>query len=104
MNISKLNKRITVYKETEGIDDFGGVTKEKEVIGDFWANVKPVSMEEKNSNDRLKAKLKVIFTLRYSKLIDNTSLIEYNGESYEVFSVIDENERHSKLILEAVKL
>lgn len=92
MNIGKLNKRITIYKNKPEYDDYGEPLDDKEIVHECWASVKNKSGTEQFKASTPFAKVVTSFLIRYTKKnIDTTMKIEFKGEEYNIIYVDNYN-------------
>ncbi len=82
----KLTKRITIYRETEAVDEEGYPTgKTRTVIRTCWAQVSRPSIREIRSNGSDQTHEELRFLVRYTSTpIERDMMIEYAGHEYQV--------------------
>lgn len=84
MNIGKMNKRITIYKNSSTYDDYGEPTDDKVIVHECWASVKNKSGTEQFQASTPFAKVVTSFLIRYTKKsIDTTMKIDFKGKGEE---------------------
>ncbi|QUH21081.1 phage head closure protein [Alkaliphilus sp. B6464] len=92
MNPGKLNKRITIYKDTDKQDDYGEPLDKKIVLHKCWASIKNKSGTEQFKADTPFSKVITSFLIRYTrKVIDTTMKIEFKNETYNIIYVDNYN-------------
>lgn len=92
MNIGKMNKRITIYKNNSTYDDYGEPTDDKVIVHECWASVKNKSGTEQFQASTPFSKVITSFLIRCTKKnIDTTMKIDFKGEEYNIIYVDNYN-------------
>lgn len=92
INPGRLNKKIKIYKQTNGCDEYGEPIDDKELIHECWASVKNKSGKEQFETVTPYAKTITSFLIRYTKKnIDTTMTIEFQDSTYNIVYVDNYN-------------
>jgi len=87
-------------------DAVGQLSEERTVISRPWCSVKVISSTDSVSGSSTKSQLTLEFTVRYTKQFDNPTPdmeIIYEGDTYDIASVINPLMRKEKLVITAIK-
>jgi SPP1 family predicted phage head-tail adaptor len=102
MNAGTLDRRITFFKYQE-IENEVGATEQKLVeYLKTWARIEPVRGREYYEAQRLKDADSFKITIRYRKNVDNSMIIKYQQQQFEIKTVSDPYEAHEVLELYCV--
>lgn len=106
MNPGRLNKKIEIYKNKTGQDDYGEPINEKETILNCYASIKNKSGTEQFKTNTPFGKVVTSFLIRYSKVktIDNTMKISFNGNDYNIVYIDNYNFSNQWLEITAEKV
>lgn len=93
MNPRKLSQRITIYKNSEGRDEYGDPIDEKVEVLRCWASVRNKSGNEYFKTNTPYSKTITSFLIRYRKDIKiNTNMfVEFKDEEYNIVYVDNYN-------------
>ena len=80
----ELDQRITIMRDVETPDGYGGNTTAPTLIHTLWALVRPISGNEITDYDRINAKAKYLFVVRYPIDILDSDRIEWEGTSFNI--------------------
>lgn len=86
---SRLNKRIDLQAFTATANGAGGFTTVWNTAATVWAEVKPAGGREIFAGDMVEDVESVIFTIRYMDGISPNMRISFNGNYYNIRSVIN---------------
>jgi SPP1 family predicted phage head-tail adaptor len=106
MDIGRLNKRITFYKETDQgeIDEYGRNVMSLEAFKTIWASVEPLTGREYLEAQREANKQTYkIYTRYYKDLRDPNLVIGFKGRKFEIESVINYRENNEMLLFMCVE-
>ena len=100
MNPGKLNKRVELQKVEREKDGAGGF-KESEPItfATTWASIDGLSGSEFRRAHQQMVELTHKITIRYRKDIDRTMFVSYEGRSFEIQYIENQEERNRFLEL-----
>ena len=84
MLAGNLNRKITINRKVETRDSFGASKKTLEPFKTLKAQVIYKSGYEAEFSDQLKAINTIMFVVRYTKEIDETMVIDYEGQLYDI--------------------
>lgn len=116
VNAGYMRKRFILYGSRKNlvgeplVDDVGQAIEDREVLARPWCSVKVVSSTEKGGVLN-SGQLTLEFTVRWSKYLASSSIgnptqdmyIEFEGEEYDIVSVINPRMKKEKLIIQAIK-
>lgn len=103
-NAGMFNKRITIQGLASGepVRDEDGYPIEgstSDINISVWSMVKTVSAREFSANKTTNSELTIRFIIRYRKDINTDMTILYKGQSYEIDSIINDNEEDKTLTI-----
>ena len=101
VDIGKLNKRITLQRTVEAEDELGNSRTEWRDYKSIWATVKPYKASEYNFMGKLKPDVTHRFYVRYRYDVSPDMRIKYNKRVFEISGVIDMEEQHRLLEIQA---
>ena len=101
VDIGKLNKRITLLRPYETEDDIGNTQIDWKDHVTVWATVKPYKASEYNFMGKLKPEVTHRFYVRYRDDLTPDMRIKYNGRTYEISGILDMEEQHRLLEIQA---
>jgi SPP1 family predicted phage head-tail adaptor len=97
MNIGDLNRRIAfiTYEEAENTM---GLTelKEKELLT-CWAKIEPAKGREYYEAQKIRTENSYKITTRYHKNLNNSMLIKYQNQTFEIQNIVDPYMKHIEL-------
>lgn len=101
VDIGTLDKRITLLKYAEVVDDIGFTHQElTDAIGHkIWARIEPARGKTYYEQYKDKVELLTKITIRYRPNITTDMLVRYRNRTYKITSVVDPYEAHVKLEL-----
>jgi len=97
----KLNKIIVIESSAMGTDAYGGETLVWSEFTTVWAAVYPIKGRELIAAQAAQSQLTTTFEIRYWKGVVADMRILYDGNYYEIESVIDPQEKHLKMLIMA---
>lgn len=80
----ELDKRITLLRPVRTPRLGGGYDESQEEIGTVWAHVRPLSGNEREQFDRVNGEAAYLFVIRNRDDITDNTLIQWEGETYNV--------------------
>lgn len=98
MRAGRLDRLITIQAATETKDSFGAVTQTWADEASVWANVKPLKGEEYTASDAVNARRITVFIIRH-RTVTTLHRISYNGDIYDIVSVVEIGRREGLEIL-----
>jgi len=98
MNPGRMNRRITLLKMVEGLDDYGAPIKTEESFKTIWAEVLIGKGREYFAAKKNNAELSGIIKTRKRHGADSTMKVLYNGKHFEIIAVFEE-EIHIKEVV-----
>lgn len=107
MRAGTLNRRIVFKRATSTVDSagYGGPTRTwSTFMWDPWAKVNPLSGRESNVADMVIEALDTEFTIRYTSSVRPDDVIEYNGKTYNIISIIDVGDARRELRILATQV
>ncbi|MDE3838657.1 head-tail adaptor protein [Bacillus methanolicus] len=105
MNPGLFNKRISIQRFTEGVNENGFPIQEWQDVKSVWAMIKTpndkTSSLEFYEAATTHAKNTLSFVIRYTNTIgiDTDMRILYKEKSFEILSIINDNERNKTLTI-----
>jgi SPP1 family predicted phage head-tail adaptor len=91
--IGDLRFRLTIEAPVETDDGAGGVARAWEAVGDVWAAIEPLSMDEKTIADRETALLKYRVTLRKRGDLSAANRFRFGSRLLAIRALRDPDER-----------
>jgi len=105
MNPGRLNKRIAIFKNASGYDEYGEPLDGKDVVHECWSSIRNKSGKEQFQADTPFAKVVTSFLIRYtSKTIDTTMKVEFKGDIYDIVYVDNYNFKNQWIEITAEKV
>lgn len=102
MRIGQLKDRVTIQNYVRTPDGYGGYTETWQDIATVWANIKPLRGREFFQAQQIQSEVTHKITIRYRNDIDETCRVKYNGQIFDIKSIIDIDNRHRFLELMCV--
>lgn len=88
LNAGKLNKRISIYRREECLDEDGYGSPQEELVHSCWAQFTQTSGKELVRANSDFGEVNVRFLIRYPKKhIGRKMFVRYNGADYEIVYV-----------------
>ena len=103
MNIGRLNKRITILRKDDTLNELNQKTKGLVEVKTIWASVAPVRGLERYELQKLREEITYRIYIRYLDGIRADMYIRCEGRLYEIQSVIDVDLEHKMLEIDAVE-
>lgn len=97
--ISTLDKRVTILKYEDVETPYNLTQKKLMPFLKVWARIEPLRGRAYYEQYKEKTEDLSKITIRYRKNIDNSMLVKYRNNLYEIKNVIDPYESHIKLEL-----
>lgn len=106
INAGKYNKKITIYRESGGLDSEGFPIDDISTVLTAWANVKTTKGFTLIANNSDFEKAYTNFTIRYPKSVEITRdmLILFNDKSYSIEYLNNVNEDNTELEIQAKEI
>lgn len=93
MPAGKRDRRIEIRQATTSTGSFGETLLSWNTLGEFWAEYIPgVGQEEFDANQRSNER-RVVFELLYTPGINNRMEVLYDGEKYDIESIVEVGRR-----------
>lgn len=100
--VGELDELITIKRETRTDDGGGGASVTlTTVVSDLWAHVRPRSGKEMGNNDRVQDSAMYLFVVRYREDLKESDRIEWEGETYNIRSLLTRGNRSMYLEIDA---
>ncbi len=103
MDIGRMNKRISFYKEVSVDNELGQSTIKLEKVKTVWASLEPTRGREYQEAQRLRPELTYKIYTRYFDFVDQDTIVKHNGKYYEIQSVADVRSNHRMLEIYATE-
>lgn len=91
--IGELRFRLTVETPIESDDGEGGVARGWSAVGDIWAAIEPLTMDEKTVTDRDTPLFKYRITIRRRDDLSEANRFRLGGRILMIRAVRDQDER-----------
>ncbi|GLQ31661.1 phage head closure protein [Litoribrevibacter albus] len=104
MSAGQLRHRVTFVKKSSVKNAIGGTSTAFETVATLWANIKPGSASENVESDKHTSEISHTVRIRYNPNINAAFFIQYQGRTFQVEAVINENERDRYMLCECVEL
>jgi len=93
MNPGDLDQRITIQTLSEAADDFGQRIQTFSSLANIWAKVEERRGGEAEKGNQIVATKVVDFLIRYKTGLNERMRILYNGQTYKIQTIINEDAR-----------
>jgi SPP1 family predicted phage head-tail adaptor len=97
MKAGELRYRIIVQKRSITRDEEGDINETWSDVVTTWASIKPIQGREYFSALAVNAEKNIRFVIRYRLGITQEMRILYNGQIFDIQSIVDIEERHREL-------
>lgn len=88
MNPGLLNKRLKIYKNQRTVNESGFEIDSLILVNEFWSSVRSLSNREVfQNNENLITEDILIAKIRYRTNIDNSCIVEFKGQNYNIISI-----------------
>lgn len=94
---SCLNKRIVIEESVSTPDGAGGFISSWVEFATVWAEIKPVSTDEKFTSMQVKNTATHFITVRYIDNLKESMRINYNSRIFKIISIINPLEKNRVL-------
>jgi len=102
MQAGKLDQRVTLWRLSGGVDDWGAPLPDELVaVGTVWASVQPLKGREYLAAMAAQSEVTTRITMRYRPGVTPDLKVTHEGKQYEIESVIDTNSQGVELVLMA---
>lgn len=98
---ARLRTPVTIQRPTKSPDGMGGWTESWATVATVSAQVRDLRMEEVVQQMALQSRITHSFTIRYRNDVDATCRIVLNSREYAIRGVVDMEERHAFLRIDA---
>ena len=95
----KYNKVISLQKQVNEQNDYGGIVSKWKTVANIRAAVEPLQGREFFSGAVPLNENTVRIRIRYGTNVDNTMRLKYGNRSLEIINIIDSKEAHKELQL-----
>ena len=99
MNAGRLRHRVWIKELTATADGMGGVTKSWGTVTVCYASVEPLKGREWFESGLENSDVTARMRMRYKAGISPTMQVYFGSRTFEIKSVIDQEERHKELEL-----
>ena len=99
MQIGKLRHRITLQKQVNTVNDYGGAVTTWKNVATVWADVRPLSGREYFSAQQVQSEVTTQIWLRHIEGIKPTMKVKFGKREFEILSVLNTQERDVSLQL-----
>lgn len=108
MDIGGLNKRITIQRKSDLLDDYGQLKNDWFDIKTVWADIRPITGREKlralEINFELSHTIKIRFDSAFLPVRTLSACrVKYGNRILSITSALDFNEQHEFFILECIE-
>lgn len=97
MIIGKLRHRVTIQTYSESTNSYGETSKSWSDQATVWASVEPLSGRELEYAQQVHAQTTTKIVMRW-RSISTKQRISFNGQTYEILSVLNPEERNIKAV------
>lgn len=101
MQVGKMNRRITLRTNARTPDGMGGYTNTPTDAGPYWAHIEPLEGREMIEAMQTGMQRPHRITMRYRAGLIGSTLVIYEGRTFDVKSVVDPDEKHEQLVITA---
>lgn len=96
-NVGAMRERVTIYSQTQAVDDAGDITTTWAQGATCWARMRPLSANQVELAGRDDAIRRYQMTVRYRTDITTNSRIVWRGRRFDVTGATDETEQRQFL-------
>lgn len=87
--INRLNKRITIQKPVDNVDEYGQPVDERVDVCTVWAAIEPLKGREFFASMTDNAEVTTRIRIRYRDDIDRTMRVKYGKHIFEILYIIN---------------
>jgi len=102
MNAGRMDRRITLQRKSSSQDSFGQPIETWADISTVWAEVVPVSGNERFVSQQVIAEADTLFKIRYMSGLTPLDRVVYDGRTYDVKGVIEIGRRREGMQIAAM--
>lgn len=102
--IGKLNKRVSIMKQSDEPDDFGGVNEVYSIVSKVWAKITHTSASHYQNSVQIGETLTHYIEIRHFKGLTDDYVIEYLSSRYKILRVRNKDDRKRRMLLECVEI
>lgn len=104
-NTGRFKHRVDLMHTVESDDGQGGTTTSEEVLAQIWVKIRPVSGSQKLHLDAIESNVSHVIEMRYRDDIDlsNENWIEYNGRTFNLHYILNQDEESAYMEIAATE-
>ena len=99
----ELRHLITIQKNTVGRDAVGGVTNTWSTHVTAWASIKPLQGFEAESGDKVRGRIRYLFTILYQAGIHPMMRVSWDNRLFDIESVLERDEGNALIMMNATE-
>jgi len=101
--IGKLNKRVIIEQVARATDAIGGSTETFTTFATVWAQIKPLTGNERFFSQRVEPNVTHMLKIRHRTGVTTEMRIKFGTRIFEIQSIINPDERNEVLNIMAVE-
>lgn len=94
---------ITIQKNTTGRDAIGGISNSWSTHVTAWASIKPLQGFEAESGDKVRGRIRYLFTLLWQSGIHPQMRISWDSRFFDIESVLEQDEGNALIMMNATE-
>lgn len=98
-NAGRLRHRIAIEDYVDSNDGGGGATRSWTTVAECWAEIQPISADERWQAERLQMKISHRVTIRYREGISPGMRVVFDQRALRIQTIVNPAERNRSLIL-----
>lgn len=92
VKVGKMDKRLNVMNVEKVSDGAGGYEEDRVIVKTTWGKIESIRGKEFWEAAQTQAEVSHAITIRYTKDVNRTHLMEYNGRIFDIQYIIDVDE------------
>lgn len=93
MRPGKLDQRIEFFELVKTDDGYGGSNTAPQSVGEAWAEVRPMSVREREEFQRVNAEAGYVFVVRNRQDLKESYYLEWDGVPYNIRGLKQKSKR-----------
>lgn len=102
-DVGRLSQRVDIEEYTTSDDGMGGTTTTWSTLDTVWADIKPLTGDEKMRLGEYQSDLTHKIKIRYRSDVDSEKRVSYNGRTFNIKYLLNRDEKDAYLEMTATE-